>query len=90
MKTRIFKTVFPIMAFVIAIMGAFAFNSVPEKDTKAVAQFLGHYKENGICVDSGVMCQDEIVTTPCKSGTKDLFKRLSNTNCPDQLWEIEQ
>lgn len=89
MKTKIFKTVFPIMAFMIAIAGAFAFNVAPEENTEVVAQFLGHYKVGATCTDSGVMCQEENNNIPCTSSTQPaLYKKLGNTNCPNQLWRI--
>lgn len=78
------------MAFMAAIMGAFAFNRAPETTTKAAAEFLGHYKVNGICTETSVMCQDVATDTPCQSGSNVLYKRLSSTNCPDQLWRIEE
>jgi hypothetical protein len=87
MKTRIFKTIFPVMAFMIAIAGAFAFSSVPEKDSKAVAQVLGHYKVNGVC-ESAIMCQDDVNTGACQFGTIPLYKKLSNTSCANPLWRI--
>jgi hypothetical protein len=90
MKIPFFKKAMPVMAFMAAIVGAFAFNRAPETNTKAAAQFLGHYKVNGICTATDVMCQDEVETTPCQSGSNVLYKRLSSTNCPDQLWRIEE
>ena len=72
----------------IGIAGAFAFSSVPDTDSKAVAQFLGHYKVGGVCTSGGVMCQDINNGQPCVSGANVLYKKLSNTNCPDQLWRI--
>ena len=87
MKTRIFKSIFPVLAFMIAIAGAFAFSSVPDTDSKASAQFLGHYKVGGVCT-SAVMCQDINNGQPCVSGGNVLYKKLSSTSCPDQLWRI--
>lgn len=83
MKTRIFKTVFPMLAFIIAISGAFAFSAAPS--SKVVTQFIGHKLAD--CEETGVMCQDQIVTTPCQSGSVNLY-RLNGTTCAQQLWKI--
>jgi len=83
MKTRIFKKVFPMLAFIVAISGAFAFSSTPT--TKAAAQFIGHKPQD--CEETGVMCQDNTVTTPCQSGGVNLYK-LNGSTCPNQLWRI--
>lgn len=90
MKIQFFKTAMPVMAFMAAIAGAFAFNRAPETNTKVAAQFLGHYKVNGICTETSVMCSNIETDTPCQSGTNVLYQKLSNTNCPNQLWRIEE
>lgn len=88
MKTRILKSVFPVMAFLVAIAGAFAFSSVPEGNANAVGQFIGHYKVNGVCENSGIMCQDEYNTGACQLGSIPLYKKLSNTSCATPLWRV--
>lgn len=86
MKTRIFKIVFPMLAFLIAISGAFAFNNAPAK--KSAQQFIGHIKVDSDCEETGVLCQDEFNGKPCQSGGTNLYK-LNGSTCPNQLWKIE-
>jgi hypothetical protein len=90
MKTRIFKSIFPVMAFMFAIAGAFAFSSVPESDNASVAQFLGHYvNTSGVCTETTKMCQDEVNNGACTiTGRPQLYKLDSPTSCPNQLWRI--
>lgn len=91
MKTTFLKQILPAMTFVIAMFGAFAFSKAPVADEEAVAQFLGHYKApNGRCVSAEIMCQDDIVTTPCSTSAQPaLYKYVNPTSCPNQLWKIE-
>ncbi len=88
MKTRIFKTVFPVIAFIMAVTAAFAFSNVPSEDAD-LAPFVGHYKQNNQCASSGVMCQDDTDTGACTFGSVALYKRISGTNCGAPLWKIE-
>ena len=85
MKTKIFKSVFPMLAFLIAISGAFAFNTVPAK--KTTTQFIGHIKVGSDCEESSIMCQDVFNNQPCQSGGNVLYK-LNGSTCPNQLWRI--
>lgn len=89
MKTRIFKTVFPVLAFMLAVAGAFAFSSVPETNAAELGQHVGYYKVNNFCTSSGVMCQNDTNTGACKFGGQNLFVRLSDTSCASPLWIIE-
>ena len=88
MKRRIFKTVFPVIAFIMAVTAAFAFSAVPSENTDK-AFFVGHYVQNNKCVSSGVMCQDDVDTGACTFGTIPLRKQISGTNCGALLWKIE-
>ncbi len=73
------------LAFLIAIAGAFAFTTAPA--SKSGAQFLGHLKVEGECEETGVMCQDQFNNKPCLSGGSNLYK-LEGTICPNQAWRI--
>jgi hypothetical protein len=77
-----------LLAFVIAISGAFAFSKAPAD--KPVTQFIGYIKNsNGSCTQTAVMCQDVFNNDPCVSGATHLFK-LNTTTCPNQLWRIPE
>lgn len=88
MKTRIFKTTFPVLAYVVAIVGAFGFSSVPETNAGELGQYIGYYHLNGLCFNSGVLCQDDTNTGACKFGGQNLYRRLSDTQCVIPLWII--
>lgn len=82
---NVFKSALPVMAFILATGGAFAFKTAPSE--KAVTQFLGHKKQGQSCSATNVMCQDINNGVPCTSGTDVLYK-LNGSSCPDQLWKI--
>ena len=84
MKTTILKTVFPLLAFVFAIAGAFAFKPAPDS---AVTNFFGA-KKIGLneCQITSVDCTDVNTGVICKDGTVTLYKMISGTSCPNQLW----
>lgn len=87
MKTKIFKMVLPVFAFMLAIGGAFAFNQAPADNAEDLAQVLGHYKVNNVC-EPGIMCQDDTNTGACQLGSVTYFRKLSTTNCSQPLWQI--
>ncbi|OXB07813.1 DUF6520 family protein [Flavobacterium pectinovorum] len=85
MKTRIFKTIFPVMAFMTAIFSAFAFSSVSATEADSLAPVMGHYKVNGICTPK-IECQDDTETTACQFEGQNVYRKLSNTSCSSALW----
>jgi hypothetical protein len=87
MKTRIFKTIFPVMAFMIAILGAFAFKSVPAEEANSLLPVIGHYKVNGFC-EPQTECQDDNPTTACQFNGQNVYRKLSNTSCSSALYRI--
>jgi hypothetical protein len=84
MKTRILKTVFPLVAFVFAIAVAFAFKPAPDS---ADTNFFGA-KKIGLheCQITSVECTDVNTGVVCQDGTATLYKMVSGTSCPNQLW----
>jgi hypothetical protein len=87
MKTKIFKTIFPMLAFMMAITAAFAFSKAPAD--KAVFQVIGHIKNsNGSCTPTDVMCETVKFDTACVNSSSTVLYRLSGTTCPNQLWRI--
>lgn len=73
------------MAFVFAIAGAFAFK--PASDS-SLTNFQGA-KKVGIneCQITNVQCTDVDTHVICKDGAATLYRMLSGTSCPDQLWK---
>jgi hypothetical protein len=86
MKTRIFKKVFPLMAFVLAITGAFAFKPAPKSE---VTNWAGA-KKVGVneCQITTVQCTDVIHVQFCTDAGANLYRMLGPTSCPDQLYKI--
>jgi hypothetical protein len=84
MKTTILKTVFPLVAFVFAIAVAFAFKPAPDS---ADTNFFGA-KKIGLheCQITSVECTDVNTGVVCQDGTATLYKMVSGTSCPNQLW----
>jgi hypothetical protein len=84
MKTTILKTVFPLVAFVFAIAVAFAFKPAPDS---ADTNFFGA-KKIGLheCQITSVECTDVNTGVVCQDGTATLYKMISGTSCPNQLW----
>ena len=84
MKTTILKTVFPLLAFVFAIAGAFAFKPAPDTvdDNFFGARRIGLNE----CQITAVECTDVNTGVICQDGTETLYKMISGTSCPDQLW----
>ena len=80
MKTKFFKSIFPVLAFMIAITGAFAFSKAPATEADALLPVMGHYKVNDIC-QPVIECQDDLETTACKFGTQNVYRKISNTSC---------
>lgn len=84
MKTTILKAVFPLLAFVFAIAGAFAFKPAPNT---ADSDFFGARKIGlNECQITSVECTDVNTGVICQDGTETLYKMISGTSCPDQLW----
>lgn len=84
MKTTILKTVFPLVAFVFAIAVAFAFKPAPDS---ADTNFFGA-KKIGLheCQITSVECTDVNTGVVCQDGSATLYKMISGTSCPNQLW----
>ena len=84
MRTTILKTVFPLVAFVFAIAVAFAFKPAPDS---ADTNFFGA-KKIGLreCQITSVECTDVNTGVVCQDGTATLYKMISGTSCPNQLW----
>lgn len=84
MKTRILKAVFPMLAFVLAITASFAFK--PAADS-SLTNFPGHKRVSGNCINASVQCTDTNTGNICKDGADNtLYKYVSSTSCPTQLW----
>lgn len=84
MKTTILKTVFPLLGFVFAIAGAFAFKPAPDTayDTFFGARKIGLNE----CQITSVECTDVNTGVICQDGTETLYKMINGTSCPEQLW----
>lgn len=61
MKSKIFKTGLPIMAFMMAIAFAFASENVTEEE---IAPVLGYIIQNGVCTQVQADCDTDAVI-PC-------------------------
>jgi len=68
------------LAFMVAIAGAFAFSKAPVTEAEAMLDVMGHYKVNGICQPQ-IECQDDTETTACTFGGQNVYRKLSNTSC---------
>ncbi len=86
MKTRFLKSVLPLIAVLIASVGAFAFKNVQEDGPTAMV--LGAYKSGVNCVNTSITCSTVETDEPCFSGTQPLYHRLNGTSCPNQVWKI--
>ncbi|TDE51270.1 DUF6520 family protein [Flavobacterium sp. GT3P67] len=88
MKTKIFKTMLPFVAIVLAVAGAFAFNQAPTKGTGSTLKGYIRIAE-GDCEKTDVDCTDVIQPNFCSNGTNWLHEmNLSGTDCPDPLYRI--
>jgi len=73
------------LAFVIAITASFAFK--PASDS-SLPPFTGHKRVGTDCINANVQCTDQNTGTICKDGSNNtLYKYVSLTSCPDQLWK---
>jgi len=80
MKTKIFKTGLPIMAFLMAI--GFAFATQNTNSSKDDLSRLGYIRQGNLCVPTPKMC-DESNIVPCKYGGVQLYGSNNNgTTCP--------
>lgn len=84
MKTKIFKAGFPFLAFMIAIFGAFAFQT--NTNGLAAMDHLGAIPIPGGCEEISKVCTDQQTFVKCKSGVQQLY-RLNGTACGAELWE---
>lgn len=85
MKKQILKMILPIFAFVVAITTAFAFKKA---DDSTEALYIGHRKVGLNCVSTDVVCTDINTGVICRdSSSNTLYKFISPTFCPDQLWK---
>ncbi|MGV8964374.1 MAG: hypothetical protein ACOH2V_13480 [Candidatus Saccharimonadaceae bacterium] len=85
MKTIMFKSAFPFLAFFVAIFGAFAFQNGPS-DELTTNHFGAIPMEGQPCEETLVKCTDVITSNLCKQGSTILY-RVSGTSCPAQLWK---
>ncbi len=86
MKTKIFKTGLPIMAFLMAIAFAFA----TEKKETSEPEAIYYIMENGLCTSVDTEC-NRVSSIPCVYGafsTQVFEKRLSNTACDVPLTHL--
>lgn len=85
MKTRILSLVLPKVAFMCAIVAAFAFKPAPKSvDTL----FFGAKQINEhACSITSIECSDVNNGIPCTDGSVNLYRMLSATSCPSQLWK---
>lgn len=80
MKTKIFKTGLPIMAFLMAI--GFAFATQDTNSSKDDLLRIGYIQQGSLCIATPKMC-DESNIVPCKYGGVQLFGSNNNgTTCP--------
>ncbi|WP_303318436.1 DUF6520 family protein [Flavivirga abyssicola] len=98
MKSKIFKTVFPAFALMLAIMASLALtsanNDVAEKEEDATKITIALYK-NGIgqpCVEvQDVCCQEEVAEELCTINVngidRQLFKARTHTSCNILLYK---
>ena len=86
MKTRILKSVFPLLAFIFAIGASFAFKPAP---SSADAPFLGARKVSlHDCQMTSIQCTDVNTGIICKDKNNvTLYKFINGTSCPEQLWK---
>lgn len=82
MKTKFFKTGMPLMVFMLAVMFAFATQSVTSENESLVIP--GYIFENGQCIPA-TECNDEGVI-PCEQGEFQVYKtNLGGTSCLMEL-----
>lgn len=84
MNRKIIKTIFPAFAMLLAIGVAFGFKTSRHSNATL---YSGHKKVGVNCVDTGIICTDDGGSVICKDGSNNtLYRFLSATNCPQQLW----
>ncbi|WP_116787824.1 DUF6520 family protein [Flavobacterium psychrotrophum] len=85
MKTLILRKGLPVGAFLIAITAAFAFKPAPKTD---VTNYFGAVKVGATaCEITDIECSDVNNGIPCRNEDNvDLYRMLSATSCPSQLW----
>lgn len=81
MKTKLLKFGMPFMAFMLAIVFAFATENAPTKDSSLV---MGYIYLNGMCESTTKNC-DNIGTIPCTVGGQQVFETKIGTFCKNPL-----
>lgn len=84
MKTKFFKTGFPIMAFLMAIGLAFATERNTSVDDN---QVIGYIHENGLCVEKQVNCSSVGVEFCTLIGSNVYLKKINSTTCDQRMYE---
>ena len=85
MKTQIFKSILPVIAFVSAITAAFAFSSAPNEMSSLVN---GAKRVGSQCTNTNVQCSTAASAMICKDASgNNLFRYIGATSCPEQLWK---
>ena len=89
MKSKFLKSVFPLVAIVFAVAGAFAFNAKPEKS--AAVNVYG-YIPGASCEETDVECSTEIGGPFCTDASANQLYQLNaaGTACPTHLYRIEE
>lgn len=87
MKNEILKSVIPLVAVTLSIVGAFAFKNAPEKVEDGL--HFGATKIAGVCSITEVQCTDEESDNPCFDGSEQLWKMNNVTSCPNQLYRVD-
>ena len=85
MKTKIFKMGLPMLAFMFAIVASFAFKPMPNE---AVTDYFGAKQiSHDACSITTVKCTTINTGVPCTDSGVNLYRMLSATSCPSQLWK---
>lgn len=86
MNTKVFKSILPAAAVVLAIGGAFAFNHAPEKST--MLDVNGAIPGNP-CTETSVVCQTEDNHIFCVNSSSQQLWRMNaaGTACPTRLYK---
>lgn len=82
MKTKIFKTALPIMAFLMVIGLAFATSQNQESENLLIT---GYIHENGLCVQKTVNCNPSGSDFCELDGSQVYTDRLSSTTCISKM-----
>lgn len=85
MKFNFKKMILPLAVVAFGIVGAISTNAMNKKSTALVDRWGYTHDENGLCVDSEIMCSTNPGPPCLGSSSEPLYDFISTVSCPNPL-----